>query len=181
MPAKAVFFDRDGIVNRRLIGDYVKNIAEFEFIPDFLETLLKVKQLGYYALLVTNQQGIGKGLLTIDDLQQIHNHMQNELKAKTGFAFDDIAFCPSLDSDNDYRRKPNPGMIWDFIHKYKLNPTQCWMIGDSVTDIIAAQKAGLHSILINESDLEVEADFVFPNLLSLNQKLTEILTNNQKS
>ncbi|MDQ1266151.1 MAG: D-glycero-D-manno-heptose 1,7-bisphosphate phosphatase, partial [Bacteroidota bacterium] len=68
---KAFFFDRDGIVNHRIIGDYVKNINEFRFKDEFFQIFETVKSQGYLAILVTNQQGIGKGLMTEEDLRSV--------------------------------------------------------------------------------------------------------------
>lgn len=176
MSNKAIFFDRDGIVNYRIINDYVKKIDEFRLIPAFLETIKITKENGYLALLVTNQQGIGKGLFTVSDLVIIHNHMQQELLKLTGYRFDDIAFCPSLHEVNDYRRKPNPGMIIEFIDKYNLDPNLCWMIGDSESDIIAAENAKIKSILIRNSISKSNPTFRFDSLEQLNKVLPQIIS-----
>lgn len=176
MPNKAIFFDRDGIVNHRLINDYVKTIDDFKFIPSFWETLKITKSKGFLALLVTNQQGIGKGLYSPTDLAAIHNFMQKELSKNTGFMFDDIAFCPSLHEENDFRRKPNPGMILDFIDKYDLDSDLCWMIGDSESDILAAENAGIKSILIRNTFNRCNPTFRFNSLEELNKKFAEIIS-----
>lgn len=176
MPNKAVFFDRDGIVNHRKINDYIKTIDEFKFIPQFFETFKIVKENNYLALLVTNQQGIGKGLYSITDLAVIHNNMQEKLLQHTGFKFDDIAFCPSLHEVNDFRRKPNPGMLLEFIEKYDLDTENCWMVGDSESDILAAEKAGIKSILIRYNFNRCNPTFRFDNLEKLNLVLSKILT-----
>ncbi len=176
MPNKAVFFDRDGIVNHRKINDYIKTIDEFKFIPQFFETFKIVKENSCLALLVTNQQGIGKGLYSITDLAIIHNHMQEKLLERTGFKFDDIAFCPSLHEVNDFRRKPNPGMLLEFIEKYDLDTDKCWMIGDSESDILAAENAEIKSILIRENFNRSNPTFRFDNLEKLNLVFSQILS-----
>ncbi len=175
MSNKAIFFDRDGIVNYRKVNDYIKKVEEFKFIPAFFETLKITKQNGYLALLVTNQQGIDKGLYTAIDLAIIHNHMQQELLRLTGYKFDDIAFCPSLHEVNDFRRKPNPGMILEFIEKYNLEPNQCWMIGDSESDILAAENAEIKSILIRESFSKCNPTLRFDSLEQLNRVFSQII------
>lgn len=176
MPNKAIFFDRDGIVNHRKINDYIKTIDEFRFIPAFLETLKIAKNNGYLALLVTNQQGIGKGLYSITDLASIHNYMQSELIKLTGYKFDDISFCPSLHEVNDFRRKPNPGMILEFIDKYDLDVDKCWMIGDSESDILAAQNADIKSILIRDAFNRCQPTFRFNTLEDLNKVFSQIIS-----
>lgn len=176
MPNKAIFFDRDGIVNHRIINDYIKTVDEFKFIPEFFETFRIVKSNNYLALLVTNQQGIGKGLYSITDLAIIHNFMQEKLLEQTGFKFDDIAFCPSLHEVNDFRRKPNPGMLLEFIEKYDLDPNKCWMIGDSESDILAAENAEIKSILIRNSFSKSNPTLRFDSLEKLNKVFPQILS-----
>lgn len=176
MPNKAVFFDRDGIVNHRKINDYIKTIDEFKFIPKFFEIFKIVKENNYLALLVTNQQGIGKGLYSITDLAVIHNYMQEKLFENTGFKFDDIAFCPSLHEVNDFRRKPNPGMLLEFVEKYDLDTDKCWMIGDSESDILAAQNAEIKSILIKDNFNRSNPTFRFDSLEKLNLVFSQILS-----
>ncbi|HYF02468.1 MAG TPA: HAD family hydrolase [Patescibacteria group bacterium] len=160
---KAFFFDRDGIVNRRKMGDYVYSINEFEFLPHFFSLFKSVKESGFLAILITNQQGIGKGLMTEEALREIHAHMQRELLKETGFQFDDMYFCADLASANSFRRKPQPGMLLDAIKKWGIDAEKSWMIGDSISDAQAGKAAGVKTILIGDF-LKDEADLVFKNL-----------------
>lgn len=170
---KAIFFDRDGIVNHRLIDDYVKSVSEFVLLDDFIALFKQIKELGYLAILITNQQGIGKGLMNINDLKEIHDFMQNQIFANTGYHFDDIYYCSDLAASNSFRRKPNPGMILEAIEKWNINPEKSWFIGDSKSDAKAGNAANVNTILIGnfENDL---ADLIFPNLDQLNKKLDKI-------
>ena len=170
---KAIFFDRDGIVNRRKIGGYITTTEEFVFIPDFFTVFAYAIHKNYIPIVITNQQGIGKGLMTIHDLRRIHTHMQQHIRLATGADFDDIRFCTSLAQDNDQRRKPNPGMITESIQQWNINPQQSWMIGDSQSDIIAAQAAGVRTIYIgNSQDLTITtADHIFATMSELNENL----------
>lgn len=173
----AVFFDRDGIVNERLIGDYVKSINEFIFNEDFFGTMKITKSLGFLSFLITNQQGIGKKIMTFADLGEIHNFMNQKLVEKSGCTFNEIFVCGSLNSDNDPRRKPNPGMILEAIEKYGLNPQKCIMVGDSESDILAGYNAGTNTIFIGDlsGNLSVEPTFSFQTLRELNFNLQSIL------
>ena len=182
----AVFFDRDGIVNKRIINDYVKNIDEFEFIPDFFYIFNLVKQFGFQTFLITNQQGIGKKLMTEDDLDKIHQYMQDVLLTRTGYQFDKIYFSPSLAQENDYRRKPNPGMILEAIKDFNLNPNSCLMIGDSISDVLAGKNADILTVLVyheqnhyNSMSIEelqrLQSDYVFANFEELARHLPLIL------
>jgi histidinol-phosphate phosphatase family protein len=174
----AVFFDRDGIVNQRIFGDYVKALSDFVFIEDFFETFRIVKNHNLLSFIITNQQGIGKGLMTAEELHSIHHFMNQKLIQKTGFTFDEIFFCPSLESDNDYYRKPNPGMILEAIEKYNLTKEKCIIIGDSESDIIAGIKAGIQTIYISTVKMQndIIPNYSFINMNELNQNLHKILT-----
>lgn len=158
---KALFLDRDGIINRRIIGGYVRTIDEFELLDDILPILQRAHDRGYLLILITNQQGVGKGLMSREDLDTIHDHMQSLLKQRLGFSLDAIYVCTSLASDNDPRRKPQPGMLLEAIADHQLDPAQCWFLGDSLTDAQAGRAAGVKTILVGEfaeGDAEVVCD-----------------------
>ncbi len=178
---KAIFFDRDGVVNRRIIGGYVRSPEEFIFFDDFFEFFKFIKEDGYLAILVTNQQGIGKGLMTEDDLQAVHNFMNEQLLSKTGYSFDDIFFCPDLHSAGSNRRKPQPGMIIEAIEKYSIDPLYSWTIGDSLTDAIAGKKADTTTILLTEENiLESEfVDFIAPDFIEIKKIFDNIIVETQ--
>ncbi|MDC1068955.1 HAD-IIIA family hydrolase [Candidatus Kapabacteria bacterium] len=146
---KCIFFDRDGIVNRRIVGDYVKNINEFEFIPEFFQ-IIKTISPEYSKIIITNQQGVGKKLMTLQDLHSVHNYMQINLLRKTYTSFDDILFCADLKESNSPRRKPNPGMLLEAIEKWEIDISNSYMIGDSKSDILAGERAGVKTIFISE-------------------------------
>jgi histidinol-phosphate phosphatase family protein len=93
----AFFFDRDGIVNERIIGGYVTDVDQFVFIDDIFPLLKHVKDFGFLTILVTNQQGVAKGLMSEADLASIHAFMQEELVHKVGSGFDDIFTATELD------------------------------------------------------------------------------------
>lgn len=163
---KAFFFDRDGIVNERLINQYVKTKDEFHFLRGFIDLFSLVIDLGFIPIVITNQQGIGKALMSENDLIQIHNYMQSELIKLTGKSFNDIFYCSELKDSNSFRRKPNPGMILEAIDKWGINPKLSWMIGDSISDSVAGKRANINTILIGNylKDEVREADFIFQNI-----------------
>jgi D-glycero-D-manno-heptose 1,7-bisphosphate phosphatase len=170
---KAVFFDRDGTVNIRIAGDYIKRKEEFKFIPDFIPFFKFIKEKGFLAVLVTNQQGIGKGKMTIQELNEVHEFMQNEMIKACGFCFDDIDFCQDLASTNSFRRKPNPGMILEAEEKWNIDPKLSWMIGDKPQDVIAGKRAGTKTLLLgfyNKSKVP-EADYIKFNLNDFDKTL----------
>lgn len=162
---KAIFFDRDGVVNYRLVKDYVKSADEFHFVPDFFDFFRNIKNAGYLAVLVTNQQSVGKGIMTEAELCEIFDHMQREIRKSTGFAFDDIYYCTALSQAGSPDRKPNPGMLLKAIEKWDIDRVKSWMIGDRGSDAQAGRNAGVHSIIVGNSpdDEKSLADICFAN------------------
>lgn len=103
-----MFLDRDGIVNWRIVGDYVRCAEEFVLLPDFVDFLRGIKALGFLSILVTNQQGIGKGLVSPDAVAALHEQLQQHLQRTLGSGVDDIFVCPDLEGSNSPYRKPEP-------------------------------------------------------------------------
>lgn len=161
-PNKAFFFDRDGIVNVLLDG-YVRFYNEFIFTDEFFQIYQKIIEAGYLTIVITNQQGIGKGLMTDEELVIVHQKMNEDIIKNCSKTFDDIYYCGSLHSDNSPRRKPNPGMLLEAINKHNIDVNQSFMIGDSLRDAQAAKAVGVRSILIGAYN-SYDADYLYPNL-----------------
>lgn len=170
---KAIFFDRDGVINYRPVGDYVKSPAEFAFCPDIFDFLLHIKNLGYLAIVITNQQGVGKGKMTLAQLDEVHNYMQNKLLESICVCFDEIYYCTSLASTGDIRRKPNPGMLLEAIEKYNIDITQSYMIGDSESDVEAGRRAGVRTIFLSPSQVASpsEPDYQVKGLVEVKEMI----------
>lgn len=156
---KALFLDRDGIINERIPNDYVKTPAEFKLIPESLGLFAWAKKHGYLTVIVTNQQGISKGLMTEHDLAEVHAYMCS-LLAEHGYTPDAIEFCGDLANTNSPRRKPAPGMLLDAAHRLDIDLSSSWMIGDSISDAQAGKYAGTTTILIGEYSEIPEADII---------------------
>ena len=156
---KALFLDRDGIINERIPNDYVKTPAEFKLIPESLGLFAWAKKHGYLTVIVTNQQGISKGLMTEHDLAEVHAYMCS-LLTEHGYTPDAIEFCGDLANTNSPRRKPAPGMLLDAAHKLDIDLSSSWMIGDSISDAQAGKYAGTTTILIGEYSEIPEADII---------------------
>jgi len=164
--AKAVFFDRDGVINFRLAKAYVKKPEELIFLIDFLSIFPELKQSGFKTFMVTNQQGVGKGLMTEDQLRKVFDFIQRKLSEEYSFQFDDIYYCCDLEEEDSFYRKPNPGMLLKGIKKWNIDVFSSWMIGDSPKDAIAGKRAALKTILVgNRKETACpEADFFAKNL-----------------
>lgn len=162
-PAKFLFLDRDGVINKHLPGDYVKNINQFEFLPGVLEALVQYSSYFTHIVVVTNQQGIGKGLYTEDDLNEVHTFMLDKI-TEAGGRIDAIYFCPSLEKNNDPCRKPNIGMGLQAQADFpNIDFRQAVMIGDSMSDMQFGRNLGMFTIWIS-SDMEKEFN---PDLIDL--------------
>ncbi len=160
---KALFLDRDGVINHRIIGGYVRTPEEFVLHSDIIPLLQAARKAGYLLILISNQQGVGKGLMSPQDLEFVHEYMQNLLAAKlNGRGLDDIRVCTDLDESHSPRRKPAPGMLLEAISEHHLDPSQCWFLGDATTDAQAGRAAGVKTALIGKF-LPTEADVVIPD------------------
>ena len=145
-----LFLDRDGVINVRLIDDYVKNINEFEFLPGVLEAFKIFAEKFGRIIIVTNQQGVGKGLMTMQDVDQVNNFMQKEIEAQKG-RIDKIYVCPQLKSDPNNFRKPSPRMAYMAQRDFpEIDFEKSIMIGDSNSDIEFGKNAGMYTILIGD-------------------------------
>ncbi len=161
-----LFLDRDGVINERLVGDYVKNVEEFSFIPGSKEAIVRFSKLFCRIVVVTNQQGIGKGFMNEDDLAKVHQYMLNEIK-NAGGRIDAVYFCPKLASENAACRKPNTGMALRAQSFFpEINFDQSIMVGDSVSDIEMGRRLNMKTVFINENDHHF-ADFRINSLAEL--------------
>ena len=144
-----LFLDRDGVINVKLDGRYVKNTDEFKFMVGAEMAISKLSKIFNRILIVTNQQGIAKGIMSDNDLGVLHEYMLFELK-KNGGVVDKIYYCPHLAIKSCNCRKPNPGMIQQAIVDFpEIKVEDSYLIGDSDTDIIAGSKMGLITVKVD--------------------------------
>lgn len=148
---KAVFFDRDGVLNKEL-GRYVTNANEFEVNPWVIPFMKEMKAKGFVFFVITNQGGIAKGLYSKNDLFDIHNKLMTELEKESIF-FKEIYFCPHHPLHTQCLcRKPNSLMLEKAVAKYGVDILQSFLIGDSERDIEAASKIGLKAIKVTPNE-----------------------------
>ena len=142
-----LLLDRDGVINRLRPDDYVKCWAEFEFLPGVLDALARWSKQCRHIFVVTNQRGVGKGLMTEQDLADIHRRMCDEI-ARQGGRIDKIYYCTAL-TEADNRRKPGTGMFRDILRDFPdVHPSSCLMIGDSDSDMKFAENCGIKGICV---------------------------------
>ncbi|MUL47833.1 HAD family hydrolase [Mycobacterium sp. CBMA293] len=165
-----LFIDRDGVINRQIVGGYVRSWADFEWLPGSVPALSALLDWAPYVVVATNQQGIGKGLMSSDDVSEIHRHVRAET-VRNGLEINDFQVCPHLESDHCYCRKPSPGLLLDWLHHHpEVDPALSVMVGDSASDLelarnLAAVTGGCVGVHIGPSEgLDEVADESFNSL-----------------
>ncbi len=150
---KAVFLDRDGIINQKpQEHDYVKSWKEFKFIPGIEELIKAAKEEGYLVIVITNQRGIARGLVSREVVEKIHEKMVASLKKK-GAIIDAIYYCPHDIKDHCNCRKPKPGMILQAAKEFNIDLKNSIVIGDSESDIMAGKAVGCKTFLANPDSI----------------------------
>jgi len=144
---KAIFLDRDGVINRLKKNDYIKKYSEFNFLPGVIDGIKYINKKNYLVIIITNQACIGKSIISEKTLDSIHDKMKKHLKSKKNAHIDDIYYSPyykysnnSKYRKNEFDRKPNPGMLIKAIKKWNVNIKKSLFLGDSVTDYRLSKK-----------------------------------------
>ncbi|WP_298818619.1 D-glycero-beta-D-manno-heptose 1,7-bisphosphate 7-phosphatase [Chloroflexus sp.] len=143
---RAVFLDRDGVINHNR-PDHVKNWEEFQFLPGALTALRLLSQTGYRIFIITNQAAVGRGLISIATLEQIHARLR-AIAAYHGAQIEDIRYCPHRPEEQCRCRKPQPGMLEDLAARYRIDCRQAYLVGDALSDIAAGKQMGCQTILV---------------------------------
>ncbi len=163
-----LFLDRDGVLNKNIEGSYVLDWEQFEFLPGVLEILPEFAKLFQRIIIVTNQQCIGKGLLTETGLEEIHTHMLN-LITLNGGRVDAVYFAPGLENEQNLLRKPKPGMALLAQKNFpEINFQHAVMVGDKDSDIVFGKTVGMTTFyLSNSCEINLSADYQISTLKEL--------------
>jgi histidinol-phosphate phosphatase family protein len=146
---KTLFIDRDGVINKYRKDDYVKCWDEFEFLPGVLDALSILSKHFNYIFVVTNQRGVGKGLMTEETLTDIHLKMRTEIENRGG-RIDKIYYCTDLNNESQ-NRKPNSGMALQAKMDFPdIEFHESIMIGDSQSDMEFGNRLGMKTIFLNK-------------------------------
>ncbi|GHT48907.1 D-glycero-alpha-D-manno-heptose-1,7-bisphosphate 7-phosphatase [Bacteroidia bacterium] len=145
----ALFLDRDGVINQERPGDYVKVCDEFVFLPHVLEALTILNRHFNRIFIVTNQRGIGKGVMTRKALDDIHAEMLQHITAAGG-RIDKIYTCTDINEDSP-NRKPNIGMALQAVKDFpEVVLSESIMVGNSLSDMQFGENAGMQTVLVGE-------------------------------
>jgi D-glycero-alpha-D-manno-heptose 1-phosphate guanylyltransferase len=164
-----LFLDRDGVINEERLGKYVLNWSEFVFSEGVLNAFELLSKKFGRIIIVTNQRGVGKLLMTEEDMHHIHREMIREVKA-IGAQIDAIYFCTAKE-DTAFNRKPNPGMaVQAFRHFPDIDPALSIMVGNKPSDMRFGRAAGMYTVFVattnpHEPFPHPDVDLRFPNLL----------------
>jgi len=143
---KAVFLDRDGVINRLNAGSYITSWDKFVFLEGAKEAIARLSGSGYIVFIITNQSAINRGLLTEAGLEVIHNNMLYEIEAAGG-KIERIYHCPHRPDEKCKCRKPETGLFEWADRDYSVDYNKSWFVGDFESDREVAKKMGLRFIL----------------------------------
>lgn len=167
-----LFLDRDGVINHQLPNDYIKRIEEFKLIDGVLDALVHFAGIFGRIVIVTNQQGINRGIMTEQELTVLHDYLLDLVKTAGG-RIDRIYFAPQLATESGYYRKPGVGMG---LHAKKEFPeiefSRSIIVGDSETDIEFGIKLGMKTVMLTKGrNISSKADYKFENLYEVSKAL----------
>ena len=167
-----LFLDRDGTINERLPGAYIWNYSQFNFLPGALESIPIFNKFFDRVIIVTNQQGIGKEIMSEKMLHKVHDRMLEHIHLEGGFIHE-IYYCPELEIHNPLCRKPNPGMALQAQKDFpEIEFRKSIMVGDTSSDMKFGRNLGMKTVWIKNSmeqlttELESLVDIQTDSLLS---------------
>ena len=160
-----LFLDRDGVINERLVGDYVKKTEEFKFIEGVPFAISRLNTVFFRIFVVTNQQGIGKGLMTEGNLLAVHSYMLEGIRSEGG-NIDSCYFAPQLSNEGSEMRKPGSGMALKAKQDFPdIDFSRSVMVGDSDSDIEFGKNLGMKTVKVsNEESDTSNADLYVKSL-----------------
>ncbi|MEJ2513895.1 MAG: D-glycero-beta-D-manno-heptose 1,7-bisphosphate 7-phosphatase [Gammaproteobacteria bacterium] len=143
---KLVVLDRDGVINRDS-RDFIRSVGEWQPLPGSLRAIARLTRAGWTVVVATNQSGIARGHLSLDELERIHERMRAAAEGAGG-RIDAVFFCPHGPADGCDCRKPAPGLFGQIEAHYGVSVKDVPAVGDSVRDVEAARAAGARPILV---------------------------------
>jgi histidinol-phosphate phosphatase family protein len=160
-PPAAVFLDRDGT----LIEDvgYPRDPERVLILPGVTEALRRLTAAGRLLVVVSNQSGIGRGIVTAEEARAVHERFVAEFEA-AGVRFADVRYCPHGPDEGCRCRKPSPGMLCDAAEALGVSLPDSFMVGDKLSDVTAGRRAGCGTVLLKSpTDAAIDADLVTPD------------------
>lgn len=166
---KAIFLDRDGVINKE--KEYLYKIEDFEFMEGCFDTLKTLQLKGYLLFIITNQSGIARGYYTLEDFNKLNSWMLKEF-GKQNIKISQVEFCPHISSNNCNCRKPKTGMIDNILKNFEIDLDNSWLIGDKDSDIQCAKNAKIKNTIQVKSGHSFDeaiskADFICESIVNI--------------
>lgn len=166
---KAIFLDRDGVIN--IEKNYLYKIEDFEFVEGTFESLKYLQELGYILFVITNQSGVDRGYYSLEDFNKLTDWMISEFRTQN-ILIAQVELCPHTPNDNCNCRKPKTGMIDNILKSHKIDLENSWLIGDKSSDIECAKNANIKNTIQVKSghdfdEKNSEANFVCDSIKDL--------------
>lgn len=160
---KTVFFDRDGtlIIDRV----YLNDPDQITYLDGVFEGLALLRDRGFEFVIVTNQSGVARGIVTLENLAEIHRRIEAEFE-RHGIKFAGIYSAPYSVESNHPTRKPNPGMLLEADREIGVDFAKSWIVGDRMSDVEAGHRAGCRAVLLEGTDVPEESDWAPPEVLA---------------
>jgi len=182
-----ILLDRDGVINRRIVNGYVTSWEQFEFLPRALDALRLLSEHDFKIIVVSNQAGVSKGLMSSDVLNELTRLFLKEV-ANNGGCIQGVYYCPHQEQDGCNCRKPKPGLLKAAQRDHHFVFTDTFLIGDSQRDLMAALQVGCPAILIEPAGTNLDAqespsssDARFPDLYAAAQFILSLRDRKQRS
>ena len=172
MKEKALFLDRDGIIN--VDHGYVYKIEDFEFAEGIFDLIKLFSDNGYMIFIVTNQSGIGRGYYTEKDFTILTDWMVKKFK-QHNIKIENVYYCPHAPEDKCHCRKPQIGMIEQALEHYMIDLEHSWMIGDKQSDIDLASNAGIENSIYIGDDHITNSTYAFTSILECKASLAALI------
>lgn len=165
-----LFLDRDGVINEEIVGSYVTRVDEFVFCEGALEALKQLSQVFGRIVVVTNQRGVGRGIMSFDTLKDISKTMTATV-TDAGGRIDQVYACTAV-LDTDHNRKPNPGMAYQAQQDYpEIDFKKSIIVGNSISDMEFGKRVAMYTVFLTtkHAPYELPHDLIdeqYPTLLS---------------
>lgn len=164
---KVVLLDRDGTIIIDPPDERVTSTEKIKLFPDSISALKNLADFGFSAIIITNQAGMGEGMINEEEFHRLHAEILHQL-APSGLPILKTYICPHAKNDGCECRKPKPTMINDAVRDFHLDTAKLFMIGDHNSDVVAAKAAGIKAVLVqtatNGQDESHSADFIAKDL-----------------
>ncbi|MFI5134767.1 MAG: HAD-IIIA family hydrolase [Chitinophagales bacterium] len=170
-----LFLDRDGVINKKIENDYIRDLSQFEWLDGVKESLVKCSRLFGKIIIVSNQQGVGKGLMLMKSVEIIHNHIVKTVHDHGG-RIDQIYFAPQLKEEDSPMRKPGIGMALQAKKDFpEIDFSKSIMVGDSMSDMEFGNKAGMKTVFITHGKEIKRSEMINEVSTDLNDFTSQVL------